>query len=248
MAEDRPQKSQTLVRGLDVIDAVAQGATSLADIARATGMTYSTTHRFAAVLAERGYLRAPRGREYELGPKLIELGFQAYGEMDIVRIAHPYLTALAEEGGATVHLGMRSGAEVVYLDKIQGNRPVEINSRIGGRRPLTRTGIGMALLLDSEAGELDEVIAGNGGMAAPAAFRARMEEYREGGYALDLGDDSPAIRCVAAPVRDPLGRIAAAISLSSALTYMPEERIRELIPVVKAAAERISRAIGYAAR
>lgn len=252
VAEDKPQKSQTLVRGLDVLEAVARGASSLSDISKDTGMSYSTTHRFAAVLAERGFLRTPRNREYELGPKLIELGFKARGDMDIVRIAHPFLKALASEVGATVHLGIRSGPEVVYLDKIQGNRPVEINSQVGGRRPLTTTGIGMALMLDDDLVTLKEVLHLNRASEPrdedPAIFLTRMEEYCAGGYALDLGDDSPMIRCVAAPVRDHMGRIVAAISASSAVAYLPEARMSELVPHVKSAADHISREIGFCPR
>ncbi len=252
MAEEKPQKSQTLVRGLDVLEAVARGASSLSDISKDTGMSYSSTHRFAVVLAERGFLRTPRNREYELGPKLIELGFKARGQMDIVRIAHPFLTALANEVGATVHLGIRSESEVVYLDKIQGNRPVEINSRIGGRRPLTTTGIGMALMLDDDLASLTDVLQKNRTLEPrdedPKTFLTRMEEYRSGGYALDLGDDSPMIRCVAAPLRDDMGRIIAAISASSAVAYMPEARMGELIPHVKATADRISRETGFLPR
>lgn len=249
-AEDaKPTKSQTLVRGLDVIEAVASGHHTLAEIARATGMTYSTTHRFTTVLADRGYLRAVRGREFELGPKLIELGFQAHNRTDIVAIAHVFLHEFAQKDGDTVHLGRREGDEVVYLDKIQGNRPVEINSRIGGRRPLSRTGIGMALLIDSPEQEMRAVFASNQdrppSIAQEDAFVDRMSDYVHGGYALDIGDDSPSIRCVAAPVRGPSGEIVAAISLSSAADYMSERRMQDLIPQVKAVARKVSAALGH---
>lgn len=53
--------SQTLLRGLDVIEAVAGGPITLADLAAKLGLTRSTTHRLAAALAERRYLSfAPR--------------------------------------------------------------------------------------------------------------------------------------------------------------------------------------------
>ncbi len=247
--DGKPQKSQTLVRGLDVIDAVARGAGSLSEIANATGMTYSTTHRFTSVLMEHGYLRSSRSREFELGPKLIELGFLAHTQTDLVTVAHPYLFDLAQRDGDTVHLGRREGFEVVYLDKIQGNRPVEINSRIGGRRPLATTGIGMALLLQADELELHRVYEANLDRqrkpSTAETFLARIQGYRAGGYALDLGDDSPLIRCVAAPLLDPAGKIVAAISLSSATDYMSEERLQSLIPDVKALAAQISREIGF---
>lgn len=245
----KPTRSRTLVRGLDVIEAVAAGHVSITEIARATSMTYSTTHRFTAVLVERGYLRILAGHEFELGSKLIELGFQAHNRTDIVAIARDYLTACAQSEADTMHLGRREGDEIVYLDKIHGNRPVEINSRIGGRRPLSRTGIGMALMIDTPQTELREIFASNQHReptgASEEVFLARMKEYHAGGYALDLGDDTPSIRCVAAPVRGPTGKIIAAISLSSAADYMSGSRMQELIPKVKNLSQQISTAIGH---
>mgnify|MGYP001009344890 CR=1 FL=1 len=72
-----PAGAQALFRGLAVIDAVAQGACSLADIGAAIGCTRSTTHRLIAALVQADYLRALGGSSggYQLGPRLIELGY-----------------------------------------------------------------------------------------------------------------------------------------------------------------------------
>ncbi|RYE56023.1 MAG: MarR family transcriptional regulator, partial [Rhizobiaceae bacterium] len=48
--------SQTLLRGLDVIEAVADGPIALADLAARLDLTRSTTHRLATALVERRYL------------------------------------------------------------------------------------------------------------------------------------------------------------------------------------------------
>ena len=45
--------SQTLLRGLDVIDAVIDGPIMLADLAARLGLTRSTTHRLATALIDR---------------------------------------------------------------------------------------------------------------------------------------------------------------------------------------------------
>ena len=71
-----------------------------------------------------------------------------------------------------------------------------------------------------------------------------MHEYVEGGYAFDLEDNEPSIRCVAAPVRDASGRIVAGISIASTVPYMPLEKMAELIPVVKQVAARLSAELG----
>ena len=70
-----PTGTQTLLRGLAVVQAVANGARDLKDIARVIGTTRSTTHRLASCLVDERYLRVLPKVGYLLGPKLIELGW-----------------------------------------------------------------------------------------------------------------------------------------------------------------------------
>ena len=72
-----------------------------------------------------------------------------------------------------------------------------------------------------------------------------MRDYAANGYAFDLEDNEPSIRCVAAPVRDASSGIVAAISVSSTVPYMSLERMREMVDVVKDAAARISAELGW---
>ena len=65
-----------------------------------------------------------------------------------------------------------------------------------------------------------------GGQQGWEAFRERMRGYAAQGYAFDLEDNEPSIRCVAAPVRDASSGIVAAISVSSTVPYMSLERMR----------------------
>jgi DNA-binding IclR family transcriptional regulator len=76
-------------------------------------------------------------------------------------------------------------------------------------------------------------------------FCTRMRSFARRGVALDLEDNEPGIRCVAAPVRDVSGKIVGAISVSATRPYMPSARMRGLVPVVSRAAGRISAALGY---
>ena len=71
-----------------------------------------------------------------------------------------------------------------------------------------------------------------------------MRNYVAGGYAFDLEDNEPSIRCVAAPIRDASGQIVAAISIASTVPYMPHEKMSGLIPVITHAAQQISAELG----
>lgn len=249
--EDKAAKGQTLLRGLEVVEALGRGPLGLSDIAAATGMTYPTTHRLVGVLVERGYVARITGRLYSLGPKMIELGFRAYEQADVRRVAQPFMQALADQTADTVHLARLEGDDVIYLEKLQSRRPVEISSRVGGRKPAISTGIGKAMLLDQGAESLQALYRRNHNLLnvamTEAAWLSMMGDYRRGGYAFDLGEDEPTIRCVAAPVRDASGRIVAGVSLSSTLDYMEPARMQALIGVVRTCAIDISAAMGFAA-
>ena len=66
-----------LDKSVAVLEAVEDGARSLAELVAATGLTRATTHRLATALETHGLLaRESRGR-WRLGPRLLALGSSA---------------------------------------------------------------------------------------------------------------------------------------------------------------------------
>ena len=241
--------SQTLMRGLDVLESVARDLQGLPELAQTLDLTRSTTHRLASALVDRGYLAFTPRLGYRLGPKLLELGHIAQGQTDLIQVARAHIEALAVRTEDTVHLGVLDGDRALYLDKIAGRRRINISSRVGDRHRLTSTGLGKALLLDHAPTAwiaLFEADQATGALAAdPAQWLSRMTAYAAVGRAYDLEENEDQIRCVAAPVRDASGRITGAISVSSAGQYMDDARMTDLSVVVMDAARAISRDLGW---
>lgn len=244
----KPLTSQTLVRGLEVIEAVSGGPLSISDIAQKTGITYGTAHRIVSVLLQRNYLKHDRIKGYTLGRKVLELGFMAFHQTTLTHVAHPFLEKMALDTLDTVHLARIEGDFVVYLDKIFSRRSVEISSRIGGRKPLIGTGVGKALILDWTEKEWVGLYDRSAHLLQKKITQPQwlelMRQYAQGDYSFDCGEEDQAIRCVAAPVRDGSRKIVAAISVSSTLEYMNLERMQMLIPIVKDVAAQISAELG----
>ena len=248
-----PSGTRTLIHGIMVIRAVAAGATSLRAVVDATGLSRSTAHRLIQALRVERFLRENTDGGLQLGPALIELGFQALDSVSLQSIAHPILVDLAQQAKDTVHLAVEDSGMALYLDKIHGTRGIEIRSWIGARMPLTYTGIGKALLLDSPDRWRSQYVQDRNltgrdpehDYADESAFASAMAKFAEQGFAYDLEENEPGVRCVSAPVRDGRGAIVAAISVSAALPFMPPKRMKALGPVVVDAASRISAELGY---
>lgn len=245
--------SQTLVRGLVILEAVAAGATNMAALAEALELNRSTISRLAGALVGRRYLSFTPHVGYGLGSKLLELGFHARAQMNLPRIAREHIKALAAATGDTVHLGVLDSSRALYLDKIPGGRRVEISSRIGDRHPLRSTGLGKALILNQTETRWRELYEYENSEEAHysvplVAWLRRMREYAKGDYALDLEENEDRIRCVAAPVRDATSHIVGAISVSSAAQYMDDTRMQILVDVVRKAARMISLDLGWRGR
>lgn len=242
--------AQTLVRGLEVLSAVADGARNLPELSKKLGLTRSTTHRLATTLVEQRFLNFTPRVGYALGPKLLELGHLAARSLNLPRVAHDHLEALAIETGDTVHLGVMDHNMALYLDKISGSRRIEISSRIGERQPLRSTGLGKALLLDENEQALRAVYRRESDQwpnyaVNEAIWLERMRHYKESGYAFDLEENEDRIRCVAAPIRDASNAIIGSISVSSAAQYMDDKRMKELTKKVLKTVHDISSEFGW---
>ena len=244
--------SQTLLRGLDVIEAVVDGPVSLDKLAGRLGLTRSTAHRLATALVERRYLSFAPRLGYQLGAKLLELGFHAQRQTDLLQRAQLHLESLAAQSEDTVHLGVLDRERALYLAKIPGRRRIEISSRVGERHPLTSTGLGKALLLDDTPEHWRKLFDQDQATGSPPAryeeWLARMRGYVQAGRTFDLQENEDLIRCVAAPIRDASGTIVAALSVSSAAQYMSDERMQALSADVLGTATAISGEIGWSSR
>lgn len=247
--------TQTLLRGLAAIECVATGTTDVKGIAARLDTPRSTVHRMLNSLVAEGYLHHVPYKGYLLGPKLIQLGMKALEQRPLVALARPHIEELARRTGDTVHLGVADGGEVFYLDKIPGTRGLEMRSRVGLRMPLASTGIGKAMMLGLPPSRWRELHAavmatadGASDRPAPAPwpkYEKAMTASLRRDWVLDLEENEIGVRCVGAPVRDISNQVVAAISVASAVPYMPDERMTELGPVVRATADAISKELGW---
>ena len=95
----------------------------------------------ASLEAEELVVKTHKGG-YKLGIRLVGLARRALEDIDIRSLARLELESLRDRTGETVHLAIRSGDEMVYIDKIESLKVVRMASSIGARVALHSTSVG----------------------------------------------------------------------------------------------------------
>lgn len=213
-----------LQRGLSVITLFGQDrrALSLTEIAGLLGLSRSATFRLTYTLESMGFLeRRAEDDRYELGLKVLDLGYAVLASMDVVDVAEPALRALCDATGGSVHLARRDGTDVVYLMRFQGKAAVTANVQIGTRLPAHATSLGRALLMDASREDLVRIFGADAPLPSYSESSARdldtllaqLSEDRARGHVLGRSIYDRGLDTVSAPVRGAGGRIVASVSV-----------------------------------
>src|SRR5690625_4384456 len=127
---------KTLLKGLRVLELVSkqQDSKSLSQIANLLDLTRSNVHRTLKTLAHAGYVRIDTtSGHYVSTLKAFELGADQVLRLDARKLADPFMRQLRDDTGETVHLAILDGMDVVYIAKLEGARPIQAYTVIGGR-------------------------------------------------------------------------------------------------------------------
>jgi IclR family transcriptional regulator, KDG regulon repressor len=244
--------SQTLDRALTILDLVAERPQRINEIATALGVHPSTALRLLHTLRKHGFVRELDNHHYRLGPATFRLGFKALEEIDLRSVARPFMDELSDKTGETVHLGVLTGNDVVYIEKVEAKHPVRMYSRIGAIAPLHCTGVAKAILSFLPPDHFSRVI-GNGELqrftdhtlTTTEALQADLTVSRERGFALDDEEHETGIHCVAAPILSGDGKVLGALSVSGPTSRIDKATLMDFAPAVKEAAKETSEEFGW---
>lgn len=245
-------KASALLRAL--LDDESVRGLRLVDLVQRCGLEKSTVHRLLGALMAEGLVENdPESERYRLGVKLVEYGMAVLRRLDVRTEALPVLARLVAVAEETVHLGARSGVEVIYLEKFEGPHAIQMRSKVGERMPLHSTGIGKAMLAYLSEEQLSSVISHglpkrtDHTITSPEDLRADLQQIRTRGYSIDLEENEVGVRCVGAPVFDHNIRVVGAISIAGPAYRVSEERLQGLAQLVTEAAQEVSRRLGCVA-
>lgn len=218
--------SLSLGHGLAILASFSAERSTLgiADMASVLSMSRSTTHRYAATLAQLGYLEQNSSRRYRLTPRCANVGLAALGSMSLRECSRPYLAELRRETGWTVSLAILDDSEVMLVERLRGWRGLhEIDLRLGSsaRLPVYCTAMGKVLLTGLPEADLRELLValtlkrhGPNCITGKRALRAELEQVREQGFGIDNEELIDGLRSIALPVFDARGKVLGALDLA----------------------------------
>jgi DNA-binding IclR family transcriptional regulator len=244
---------KTFLKGMKMLQTLASSDNprGVSDLARELGLTKSNSHRLLKTLVSCGFAQSTADSgKYSATLKLWELGSQVLAKVDIKNVSGAFLQALADKTGESVHLSVFVENVVVYIDKIDSPQPVRAYSQIGKSAPAYCVATGKVLL----AFQSEDVIARvceslkeytSRTITDPEELQRELARVRQQGYAINRGEWREGVCGVGAPIRDSSRQVVGAVGISGPASRMKPTFMRDQVPEVIAAANFISRALGY---
>lgn len=245
----RPNGS--LEKGLKVLQAFdgTRPFLRLKDIIEITGLEKSAAQRFAYTLLDLGLLRRDEETKgYSLSPRILELA-SAYLKSDpLVERAYPYLLEASRRTDEAVNLVVREGSAVIYVARIPGRQPAQLDIVIGDWYPAWAIADGRAILAFLAAEEVRRLVDEAERRAYtprtvidPDKIMAELAEAKRLGYAYAADQYVMDTMSIGAPVFGFGGRPEAAVTIHGPTSRVSEKRARdELAPIALETAKAIS--------
>lgn len=241
---------QSVERALDLLEFLAHSPNKvgISELSSATGQPVATVHRLLMTLLAREYVaRDSRTRRYTLGSAAYALVNIEHQIMNWNEVAAPFLRELVEVSGETANIVLLERDRAVYVAQAQSKRMVRMFTELGNRVPLHSTGCGKVLLAYLPTNVANILISQtelrsytSKTITEPEQLRQELEKIRQQGYAVDNGEQEDGVRCIAVPVYNPKGKVAAAMSISGPTSRLDNALMPELTPHLKRMSKALS--------
>ena len=249
MAE-RASGDGTVGKALEVLDRVAAFGRPVrfTELLDQSPYPKATLYRFMQTLTNQGMLSYdPERQTYAMGIRLVRLAHAAWHQSSLAPIARPHLDDLAKDVGETVHLAQLDNAQVLYVDKRNATRPVEMFSSAGKVGPAYCTGVGKVMLAYLDDAILAPILEQQSyhrftehTLADADALHRELRAIRQNGYGFDREEHEPGIICVALPILTAGGRALGALSVTSTVERQSLAGLEKLVPRIQEAARAIA--------
>lgn len=225
----------------------------VSEIARRVGLHKSTVSRILATLEETTLVeRHPTSGRFRLGVGVIALAGPMLANLDVRRVARPFLEDLTRKTGETTGIVVWSEGASVSVEQVASPRKVKHTIPLGTQFREHASASVKVFLAEASDEEVKAFI--DRGLERytehtitdPEEYLDSLKQVRELGYAVNAGETSLEETGIASPIRDHRDQVIAAVLLSAPYYRTPPERVKELGLLVKQTAAHISKWLGGA--
>jgi IclR family transcriptional regulator, pca regulon regulatory protein len=244
---DRDQVN-SLAKGLGVMELLAAhpSGLTLTEAAEHAGMTRAGARRFLLTLVRAGYATQD-GRRFSLSPRLLSVARTWLDGSTLWSFALEPMRAVASAFKESCSAAVLSGEDVVYVQRVAGERITSVALRVGTRLPAYCTSMGRVLLAGLDPAEVSAILKRTEiRKNTPKTVTDRAEltkivaEVARAGYVVVDEELETGLRSIAVPIRDRQGRTAAAVNVSTqSARFTIREMERQILPLLKDAARQI---------
>jgi DNA-binding IclR family transcriptional regulator len=249
--------SEAVERALTMLEVVSQASEGLsnAEISRKLNIPKSSASYILRTLETQGYLaRDHESGRYRVGLKILSLSRGALGGLDVRGVALPIMRRLTQQTGLTCHLAVLDGAEAVYIEKVEPEGFIRMDTWVGRRMRVHATSVGKAIVAHISHEQLEQILLRSGmekrtpkTITTLPRLLKDLEKVRTQGYAVDDEENNLGARCVGAPIFDEHDSILASLGLSGTTQQVSPQTMPRILEVLKDAARHISMGMGYRA-
>jgi IclR family pca regulon transcriptional regulator len=243
---------QSLERGIAVLRSfcAASPRQTLADVARATGLTRATARRLLLTLEGLGYARSD-GRYFELTPRVLDIGYSYLASLSLNEIVQPFLEALSGSVDESSSVSVLDDTDIVYVARVPTKRIMTVAIGLGSRFPAFQTSMGRVLLAELADDEIADVYERSDRrsvtehtVASIDQLLAKVHEVRAQGWALVDQELEIGVRSIAAPIRTGAGPAVAAVNVSTQVGRTAPSEISDVfLPALLTTAGQIGTAL-----
>lgn len=245
----KPTTTDVSERALLMLESIARAEDppTLNELMASTELPKATTHRFVTRLEKLGFVqRTIDGKRFGVGYRLTALVLDAMRHSFQSAPRRAILTGLVDKIGETCNITMLDGTELIYLDRVESDWPLQIRLKVGSRVPLHCTASGKLFLSLTphsfrkalfEAGPLLRHTPRT--IVDVAALETELNRIRRTKIGTDDEEFIEGMTAAAVPVLDSRGTICATVAVHGPTVRLPLKRALALVPALSRAARAI---------
>jgi len=251
----KPQNNSTergsaLGRAIAVLERIvtSKRPIGLAELASDIDLPKATIHRLLQQLCEQGFvLRAAQKDRYVVGPQMLQLSAHALASMNTHPPLRAQLDQLVTNTGETCNVGVLDQDQIVYIERVEGASPLQLQLRVGSRVPFHCTSIGKLLVAEQHKNVRSRILRSRAiesftksTLITPEELEAEFAAIRSQGYSFNNQEFVEGLTSIAVAIRDGQQKAVAGLAVHAPLHRMDRQKAISYLPILLEAAEGIA--------